>query len=180
MVYNYKDIVKKYGSNYKINKALENKEIYKLDKGIYSEFEVADPLIIYSIKYPDAIITMDSALYFYNFTDVIPDKVYLATNKNRHVINDKDIFQIFVQNDKLNQGKVQVELNGNKINIYDKERLLVEFIRKKNSIPFDYYKEVINNYRKIAHELDMYKIDDYLSLYKYDVGIADTLQREVF
>ncbi len=29
--------------------------------------------------------------------------------------------------------------------MYDKERLLVELIRKRNQISFDYYKEIIAN-----------------------------------
>ena len=64
--------------------------------------------------------------------------------------------------------------------MYNKERLLVELIRKKNQIPFDYYKEIISNYRKIADDLDMYKIEEYLSLYKNEVNIANALLREVF
>ena len=58
--------------------------------------------------------------------------------------------------------------------------MLVELIRKKNIIPFDYYKEIISNYRKISDDLDMYKIDEYLSLYKNDVNLSDVLMREVF
>ena len=64
--------------------------------------------------------------------------------------------------------------------MYDKERLLVELIRKRKQIPFDYYKEIISNYRKISDDLDMYKIDEYLSLYKNDVNLSDVLMREVF
>lgn len=180
MVYTFEQILKKYKTRYNLEKAILSKEIYKLEKGIYSDYSVADPLIIYSLKYPNAVITMDSALYFYNLTDVIPEKIYLATVNNSRTIKNDDIYQIFVPKENLGQGKIQVKLNDNVINIYNKERLLVEFVRKRNSIPFDYYKEVINNYRKIAHELDMYKIDEYLSLYKYDVSIADVLQREVF
>ena len=67
-----------------------------------------------------------------------------------------------------------------KVNMYDKERLLVELIRKRKQIPFDYYKEIISNYRKISDDLDMYKIDEYLSLYKNDVNLSDVLMREVF
>jgi hypothetical protein len=56
----------------------------------------------------------------------------------------------------------------------------VELIRKRKQIPFDYYKEIISNYRKISDDLDMYKIEEYLSLYKNDVNLSDVLIREVF
>ena len=41
-------------------------------------------------------------------------------------------------------------------------------------------KEIINNYREIKDELDMYKIEEYVSLFKNDVSLYDILQREVF
>ena len=48
------------------------------------------------------------------------------------------------------------------------------------NILLDIYKEIISNYRKITDNLDMYKIEDYLSLYKNDEKISDILMREVF
>lgn len=40
-------------------------------------------------------------------------------------------------------GKSQINYNNVQINIYNKERMLIELIRNKNTIPFDYYKEII-------------------------------------
>ena len=47
-------------------------------------------------------------------------------------------------------------------------------------MPFDYYKEIVSNYREIANELDMQKIEEYLSLFKNDINLSEALQREVF
>jgi len=59
---------------------------------------------------------MNSVFYFYDLTDVIPQKVYLATYSHSRKIEDEDV------------------------NTYDREMLLVELIRKRNQISFDYYK----------------------------------------
>ena len=123
---------------------------------------------------------MYSAFYYYDLTDVIPRKTYVATNRNSNTIKDEKIIQIKVPKDNLNYGKDEVVIDGEKVKMYNKERLLVELVRKKNQIPFDYYKEIISNYRKIADDLDMYKIEEYLSLYKNEVNIANALLREVF
>lgn len=180
MVYNYKEIIGIYKNDYNLKKALNENEIYKLDKGIYSEKKIVNPLIIYSKKYSNAVITMDSAFYYYNLTDVIPNKVYLVTDRNSDKINNKKIIQTFMSKDILYQGSTDIELNDGIIKIYNKERLLIELIRKKNQIPFDYYKEIISNYRKIVDELDMYKIEEYLALFKNDINLANILQMEVF
>ena len=180
MIYNYKEVIKIYKNDYNLKKALNKNEIYKLEKGIYSQTKVVSPLVLYSKKYPNAVITMDSAYYYYNLTDVIPNKVYLATDRNSDKINNKKIVQIYMSKEILNAGKLTIKEDNQAINIYDRERLLIELIRKKKQIAFDYYKEIISNYRKIVDELDMYKIEDYLSLFKNDINLSNILQMEVF
>lgn len=180
MVYSYQEILKELGSRSNIAKALANGEIFRLKDGVYSDSDVVNPMIVISKKYEGAIITMDSAFYYYNLTDVIPQKVYVATSRDSRKINDPEVVQFYVNNDLLNPGKTQVEIHGNIVNIYDKERLLIELIRKRASIPFDYYKEIIENYRRISNDLDMYKIEEYVGLFKNEVNLFDILQREVF
>ena len=58
--------------------------------------------------------------------------------------------------------------------------MLVELIRKRNIVPFDYYKEIISNYRKKSDKLDIYKLQEYISYYKNELTLYDTLMREVF
>lgn len=180
MIYNYKEIIEIYGNDYNLKKALSKNEIFKLDKGIYSNKKIVSPLVIYSKKYPNSVITMDSAYYYYNLTDVIPSKVHLATDRNTDKINNEKIIQTFMSKDILYQGRINVQTNDGIINIYDRERLLIELIRKKKQIPFDYYKEIISNYRAIVDKLDMYKIEEYLSLFKNDENLSNILQMEVF
>ena len=137
-------------------------------------------MALYSKKYPNAIVTMDSAFYFYDLTDVIPQKVYLATDSHSRKIENDNIVQLFVDSKILNEGKITEKIDDEHINIYDKERLLVELIRKRNQISFDYYKELISNYRECSDKLDMYKIEMYISLYKNEANLSDALLREVF
>ncbi len=180
MIYTYKELKNKYKTVYSIKQALKKEEIYKIDKGIYSNNKYVNPMVLYSKKYPNSIITMDSAYYYYGLTDVIPQKIYLATNSHARKIINENIVQLFVDSKILNEGKIVEKINGELINIYNKERLLIELIRKRNQMPFDYYKELILNYRGIVNELDMYKIEKYISLYKNDTSLSDALLREVF
>ncbi len=180
MIYNYKEIMEIYKNDYNLKKALNKNEIFKLDTGIYSSKKIVSPLVIYSKKYPNSVITMDSAYYYYNLTDVIPSKVYLATDRNADKINNEKIVQTFMAKNILYQGRVNLQTNDGVINIYDRERLLIELIRRKKKIPFDYYKEIISNYRALVDELDMYKIEEYIALFKNDMSLSNILQMEVF
>ena len=180
MLYFRNELDKSKYSTYQLNKAIENKELFKVDNGLYSDKEFVNPLEIIVKKYPNAIFTSDSAYYYYDLTDVIPNYFYLATKRSNSRINDKNIKQTFIPNDLFEFGKTQIEVENIKINIYDEERMLVELIRKKNIIPFDYYKEIITNYRKKTDKLDIYKIQEYISYYKNESSLYDTLMREVF
>lgn len=180
MVYNYKEVIEIYKSYYKLKKAIKNKEIFKIENGLYSNKRINSPLIKYSKKYPNAVITMDSAFYFYDLTDVIPSKTYIATDRNADKIIDDKVVQFYMSKTILYKGRETKETENGEINIYNRERLLVELIRRKNKIPFDYYKEIISNYRKIVDELDIYKIETYLSLFKNGTNLSKIIQLEVF
>ena len=180
MLYFHKELKEKLKSDYQIQKSVSSKEYFKIENGLYSDVEFVNPLEIICKKYPNAIFTSDSAYYYYDLTDVIPDYFCLATKRSDTRINDKNVRQIFIPNDLFEFGKTQIEIENIKINIYDEERILVELIRKKNIIPFDYYKEIISNYRKKIDKLDIYKIQEYISYYKNELSLYDTLMREVF
>lgn len=179
MIYTYKELLKLEKSNKNINIKLKNKQIYKIDKGIYADKEIVNPLLIYAKKYPNAIITLDNAFYYYGLTDVIPNKYYLATKQKATVIRNDKIVQIFMTDELLEIGKTQVEIDEVLVNMYDKERLLIELIRRKKSIPLDYYKEIINNYRNMIYELNMKKIEEYASHFNIEEHILDTIGLEV-
>ena len=39
--------------------------------------------------------------------------------------------------------------------------MLIELIRFRSKMPMDYYKEIIQNYRKLSYELDFGLVEDY-------------------
>ena len=63
--------------------------------------------------------------------------------------------------------------------MYNRERLLVEVMRRQASLPLDYYKKVIDSYRNIIDDLDIALVEDYMSLFKRNDYMSDILQREV-
>ena len=180
MLYTHNEIKNKYKSTYQIRKALKNKEIFKIEKGIYSDTSSYHYLNVIMKKYPYGVITSYSAYYYHNLTDVIPDKIYLSTNRNGTTINSKKIQQIRMKNELYNLGKTQIEYERIKINIYDKERMLIELARNKNQIGYDLYKEIISNYRKQVNSLNTQKIEEYLQYFANGDKIFEIIQDEVF
>ena len=57
--------------------------------------------------------------------------------------------------------------------------MLIELIRNKNKLPFDYYKEILLNYRKVINELDIQAIQEYAFALPKTSMVLETLQLEV-
>lgn len=180
MLYTYKELENKLGSFYKFTLAIKNKEYFKVEKGIYSDNKYINGIELITKKYPNAIFTMDSAFYFYNLTDVIPEKKHLAIQYKRKKISGKDIDLYYTSEKFFELGKTILKTHNTIINIYDREKMLIELVRNKKTIGYDYYKEIINNYREIADELDSRKIEDYTNYYSNGNSIFETICHEVF
>lgn len=179
MLYSYEQSIEMFGSDRKLKQALKEKRFFKIEEGIYSNNEYEPELAIISKKYPNAIFTLNSAFYYHGLTDVIPNLYYLATSKEITKIRDKRVKQKFENSNELNLGAIRMFYNTTEIRIYNKERMLVELIRNKNNLPFDYYKEVLINYRKIIHKLDIQSIQDYAYCLPKSNMVLESLQMEV-
>ena len=180
MIYTYNELLLKYNSAYQIEKAVKNSEVYKIEKGIYSDVPSVHYLAVIMKRYSYGVFTSYSAYYYHNLTDVIPNKTYLATNRNATTITSAKIKQVRMKDELYDLGKTEIDYEGVKINIYDKERMLIDLARNKNQIGYDLYKEIISNYRKIANSLDTQKIEEYLQYFVNGDKIFEIIQDEVF
>lgn len=173
------DCLERYGSKYRIAKAVQSGELRRISNGIYSEGARPREIEILLFKYPTSVVTMLSAYYYYNLTDVVPDKCHLAVERNGTKITDSSVVEYFVP---AGTGAIGVEnavLRGIPLRIFDRERLLVETVRLRTKLPIDLYREVIGNYRKMSDELYPAKIDDYLESFPKGEFIFDTIRNEV-
>ena len=101
-----------------------------------------------------------------NFGGVVPEIA------SRHHL--KNITMVI--EDCLNKAKMKIE--DTDVNIYDKERMLIELIRYKSKLPYELYKEVLNNYRKIKDKLNFIKLYKYAQSFNNSY-IMKTIETEV-
>jgi len=179
MLFTYEECIEKYKSDYQLQKQLKEGNVYKVEKGIYSDDRYESEYAVLKKKYPDAVFTLNSAFYFHGLTDTIPQKHYLETDKDASKIKDEEVKQIFDNNDSLELGVMEMEYDGTQIKVFTKERLLIELIRNKNKLPFDYYKEIIGNYRKLIHKLDMQAVQEYALVLPKSNMVMEVIRMEV-
>ena len=180
MLYSYKECKQRYHTDYALRNALLSGELIKISRGVYSDNEKEHDLSVIGKTYFYAVFTMNSAFYYHGLTDTIPRKYYLITDKDSTKIKDSRIVQYFDNSDSLDLGTEKKEYNGSTIRIFNRERMLVELIRHKKRLPFDYYKEIIVNYRKLLYQLDIQAVEEYAEKLPKTKIVMETLRLEVF
>ena len=168
-----------YGSDYYIRKNISDGLLFQVGKAVYSKEKDVPYLAVLCFKYPEAVVTMDTAFFLHNLTDVIPDQYDLATNRDAAKIRDRSVRQFFLPDEIVHLGAEQSEYKGYSINIFSKERMLIELLRYKSKLPLDYYKEILLNYRKLMPRLNIQKIQDYALASPNCNRILEILQTEV-
>ncbi len=180
MILTYKECIEKFGSDYQLSKAVAEESIYRVEAGVYSTARYSSELEIIVKKYPNAILTGEYAFYIHDLTDVIPEKYHIATKAKAAKLLDARIEQVYIRDDLLQLGAVEKEISGVTVKIYDKERMLIELLRNKSSMPYDLYKEIIGNYRKIIENLQIWRIQEYADIFPKSKMIKKALDEEVF
>ena len=181
MIYKYSELLpnKNFGNDNKIKQAIENRLLFKLECGLYSDKEKVSDLEIIAKLYEKAVFTSDSAYFYHGLTDNIPKFYYLTTKKRARKIIDKRIVQTFGVDDYFLIGEEFIYYNNIKIRVYDKERMLIELVRNKNKIAYDMYKEIIINYRNIVNNLNFLKLQKYLEKFNNGSNLLKMIQEEV-
>lgn len=181
MIYKYSELLKKgiYNSDIEIKRAIKDEKLFKTNFGLYSDKKINSNLEIISKKYENYIFNSDSAFFYHGLTDNIPLKYHLAGKRGSQKIKNNDIVQTYMDDKYFEIGDSFIFYNNVKLRIYDKERMLIELVRNKNSISYDMYKEIVNNYRSIIDSLNLLKLQDYLSKFNDGEKYLIMIQEEI-
>lgn len=181
MLLSIQECLERYGSYYAISKEVAAGNLVKIERGVYSDSKEYVPGEgIVQKKHPNAVFTMESAFFYHRLTDVVPDTYSLATPVRTTAIADRRVKQYFVPEGTLEIGRMEMDVAGVKIAVYDLERMLIELMRYRRKLPYDYYKEVLGNYRSNIDRLYPAKLDDYLPAFPKHDAISRFLDLEVF
>ena len=180
MIYTYSEAIKKFGTDYNLKQFLSREKIFKVDSGVYSTEKNPKSIEVFLKTHPNTVFTLESALYYLGISDVIPNRYVIVSHKDSTKYRDKNVIQYF-SNDKklLNLGITKLSYNGIGIPVFNKERILIEVLRYKNKLPYDYYKDVIRYYRDHLYEIDFELVESYLKQFPKKELIQNRLRNEV-
>lgn len=180
MLKNYKEIMEQYGTDYMLKKAISNKEVFFIEKGIYSD--EADNFTIYELllkKYDKAFLVKDSALNHLNFTKEEPKVIHLGTARNALRIKDERVKQHFYSNyfekkrdfvdNPLYFGNIHhyITANKNEIRFWNLNALLFDLIRDSKQYSQNKLMDILYKFRDCSRfdEFDFSSFEDALFCY---------------
>jgi len=103
-----------------------------------------------TILFPDAILCMDTALFYYRYSDRTPLAWHLAvskdSNKSRFKIDYPFTKAYFIEPSILELGAVSGEIDGNPVRIYNKERTICDCLRYMGKMDKEIFYKAIRSY----------------------------------
>ena len=170
----------RFGGAYRVQKAIREGVLFRIESGVYADKSECTEIELLLFKYPRAVVTMESAYYYYDLSDAIPERHALAIDRDARKISDSRVVQYFVPHGTIDIGVTEMKLADETVSrIYDRERLLVETIRYKTKLSYDLYREVIGSFRAIASELYTARMCDYLEAFPRRDALLRTIESEV-
>lgn len=130
-----------------IQKLLKEGLVEKVRRGYYYwvDQSSSSDIVILNNLFPDAILCMDTALFYYGYSDKTPNEWHFAINKNvskKRVKIDYPFIKAYrVEPYLLLIGETTGTIDEASVRIYDKDRTICDVLRNMNRID----KEVFNN-----------------------------------
>jgi len=135
-----------------IQNLLEEGLIEKIKRGYYhwiDEFDGSEIRIINRL-FPDAVLCMDTALFYYRYSDRNPSAWHVSIDKNasrkRSQIEYPFIKTYRIEPDLLRIGETTGEIDFFEVNIYDRDRTICDVLRNMNKMDKELFNKAIQNY----------------------------------
>lgn len=100
--------------------------------------------------FPDGIFCMDTALRHYGYSDRTPAEWHIAVNKysnrTRFKLDYPFVKPYYVAPEVLEIGLCEQEIDGNKVRMYDKERVICDCLRYRNKMDREIFNKAIQSY----------------------------------
>lgn len=152
--------------NSEIVKMCENGELERVKHGYYGisgQTELSEEKMI-AMFLEEGIICMESALFYYGYSDKTPLVWTIAVPRNvsraKTEIDNFAYKLYYIQDDKLALGKTKGLFNGIELSVYDRERTICDCFKYRSKMDSETFNKAMNAYvadeKKNLRTLAMY------------------------
>ena len=164
----------------KLRTLIEEGKVEKIRYGYYQwqDDKAFSEASLVAALFPEGILCMETALLYYDYTDRTPDAWHIAVDnrsgRTQFYIEHPKVRPHFVQQNRLDIGKSEGEVDGIKVNIYDRERVICDCLRHINRMDGEIFNEAIKRYVR-----DTKKNVAQLMEYAKKLGVENKVRRTV-
>ena len=136
----------------RMQQLVEEGEIEQVRRGYYrySGYDSVSDIPTLTTLFPDGVICMESALDYYGYTDRTPSVWHLAVDskstRTRFYIDYPIVKPHFILSNRYEAGIEEVEVDGKKIKIYDRERTICDLLLHRNKVDREVFNAAIQRY----------------------------------
>ena len=137
-----------------IQKLLNDSVIEKVKQGYYHFIDENNNSEVNIINrlFPDAVLCMNTALFYYGYSDRTPSEWHLAVDKDiskyRVKIDYPFIKTYFHESSLLNLGVTDGSIDSNAVHIYDRDRTICDCLRYMGKMDKEIFNKAIQGYVK--------------------------------
>ncbi|MBD5541217.1 MAG: type IV toxin-antitoxin system AbiEi family antitoxin domain-containing protein [Lachnospiraceae bacterium] len=137
-----------------IQQLMDDGLIEKIKRGYYHWIEEFDgsEIVIINKLFPDAVLCMETALFYYRYSDRTPAEWQIAIDKNASRQRTKMEYPFVkayrVESFLLSVGETKGEIDSAEVRIYDRDRTICDVLRNMNKMDKEIFNKAIQNYVK--------------------------------
>lgn len=137
-----------------IQRMLNEGLIEKIKRGYYHWIESygKDEIVIINRLFPDGVLCMDTALFYYKYSDRNPAEWHITIDKNtsrqRTQIEYPLIKAYRVESELLPLVETEGKIDSQKVRIYDRDRTICDVMRNMNKMDKEIFSTAIQGYVK--------------------------------
>lgn len=191
----YKKIFERYGGMMRTKDLQKEKIQYRtlqrlidqnaVEKVRYGYYQWVDPEDFSEVGtvirlFPDAIFCMETALRYYGYSDRTPAEWHLAVSKDsgksRFKIDYPFVKPHYMEPSWLEVGLTSGTMDGNKVRIYDKDRVICDCLRYRNKMDKEIFNKAVQRYiadpeKNIPHLLEYAEVLRVKRIVKELIGV---------
>lgn len=151
----------------------------RTSRGVYIDPDVfPDEMALLQKRFPKAVFSHDSALYFHDLTDrePMPISVTVDSNYNASPLRDQGVRIYYVKPEWYELGLTEVETPGGiKVRAYDKERTICDLIRKRATVDSAVFRQAIRDYTR-SKDKDLARLSSYARAMNMESRVFEVME----
>jgi len=138
-------------TKYEVKKYVDMGVLERVSQGYFklSATEISDAKLI-ALMIPDAVLCLDTALFYYGYSDRTPRAWHIAVNKDSSKakvrIDYPFIKAYFVEREILDVGVERIVMNDVELKIYSRDRLICDCLKYEKKMDVETFNKALLNY----------------------------------